>query len=133
MALTRRGFICTAAGSAAGGGDVGVVDTGECRTVLVGVAGPEEGIEVARRLMGGGVQLIELCGGSGPVRAGRVIEAIDGAVPVGTVGHGPEAVDQVHVIFSRPHAAPSPARPRHPHTPPPHPRVTGVPWRCGRP
>ncbi|MFF0738855.1 DUF6506 family protein [Streptomyces sp. NPDC004111] len=46
------------------------------------------------------MQLIELCEGFGPVWAGRVIEAIDGAVPVGTVGYGPEAVDQVHAIFS---------------------------------
>ncbi|TJZ54393.1 hypothetical protein FCH28_14750 [Streptomyces piniterrae] len=99
MALTHWGFIYTAAGSSEGG-DVSVVDTGKCRTVLVGVAKPEEGVEVARRLVGEGVQLIELCGGFGPVWAGRIIEAIDGAVPVGTVGYGPEAVDQVHAIFS---------------------------------
>lgn len=69
-------------------------------TVLVGVPKPEDGIEAARRLVGEGVQLIELCGGFGPVWAGRIIEAIDGAVPVGIVGYGPEAVDQVHAIFS---------------------------------
>ncbi|MFI0787461.1 DUF6506 family protein [Streptomyces lydicus] len=99
MALTHWGFIYTAAGSAAGG-EVYVVDTGRCRTVLVGVGRAEEGVEVARRLVEEGVQLIELCGGFGPVWAGRVIEAIGGAVPVGTVGYGPEAVDQVHAIFS---------------------------------
>ncbi|MGW5645657.1 DUF6506 family protein [Saccharopolyspora sp. NPDC003752] len=99
MALTHWGFIYTAAGSTSGG-DFNVVDTGECRTVLVGVGKPEEGIEVARRLVEEGAQLIELCGGFGPVWAGRIIEAIDGAVPVGTVGYGPEAVDQVHAIFS---------------------------------
>ncbi|MFE1175230.1 DUF6506 family protein [Streptomyces sp. NPDC058773] len=99
MALTHWGFICTAAGSAAEG-DVHVVDTGECRTVLVGVEKPEQALAAARRLLGEGVQLIELCGGFGPVRAGRIIEATDGAVPVGTVGYGPEAVDQVHAIFS---------------------------------
>src|SRR5687768_2840199 len=99
MALTHWGFIYTANGSAAGG-DVSVVDTGTCRNVFVGVEKPEEGIEAARRLVGEGVQLIELCGGFGPVWAGRVIEAIDSAVPVGVVGYGPEAVDQVHAIFS---------------------------------
>ncbi|MFH8591341.1 DUF6506 family protein [Streptomyces rimosus] len=99
MALTHFGFIYTAPGSTAGG-DVSVVDTGECRSVLVGVRKPEEGIEVARRLVSEGVQLIELCGGFGPVWTGRIIEAIDGAVPVGAVGYGPEAVDQVHAIFS---------------------------------
>jgi hypothetical protein len=35
----------------------------------------------------------------GPVWAGKVVEAIDGAVPVGVVGYDPEAVDQVHAIF----------------------------------
>ncbi|MEU7256473.1 DUF6506 family protein [Streptomyces rimosus] len=99
MALTHFGFIYTAPGSTAGG-DVSVVDTGECRSVLVGVPKPEEGIEVARRLVSEGVQLIELCGGFGPVWTGRIIEAIGGAVPVGAVGYGPEAVDQVHAIFS---------------------------------
>ncbi|MCX4808782.1 DUF6506 family protein [Streptomyces sp. NBC_01214] len=99
MALTHWGFIYTADGSAAGG-DFSVVDTGTCRSVFVGVAKPEECIEAARRLVGEGVQLIELCGGFGPVWAGRVIEAINGAVPVGAVGYGPEAVDQVHAIFS---------------------------------
>lgn len=99
MALTHWGFIYTADGSSAGG-DVSVMDTGQCRTVLVGVAKPEEAVDVARRLVADGVQLIELCGGFGPVWTGRVIEAIDGAVPVGSVGYGPEAVDQVHAIFS---------------------------------
>ncbi|MEU7123518.1 DUF6506 family protein [Streptomyces zaomyceticus] len=99
MALTHWGFIYTADGSAAGG-DVSVVDTGTCRSVFVGVEKPEECVQAARRLVGEGVQLIELCGGFGPVWAGRVMEAINGAVPVGAVGYGPEAVEQVHAIFS---------------------------------
>lgn len=99
MALTSWGFIYTAAGSEASG-EVNVVDTGQCRTVLVGVPKPEDSVEAARRLVGEGAQMIELCGGFGPVWAGRIIEAIDGAVPVGVVGYGPEAVDQVHAIFS---------------------------------
>ncbi|MFD0905299.1 DUF6506 family protein [Actinomadura sediminis] len=99
MALTHWGFVYTATGSAPGG-DFTVVDTGACRTILVGIDGPDEVVGVAERLVDEGVQLIELCGGFGPVWAGRVIEAIDGAVPVGTVGYGPEAVDQVHAIFS---------------------------------
>lgn len=99
MALTHWGFIYTAAGSAAGG-EVNVVDTGACRSVFIGVTKPEEGVEAARKLVADGVQLIELCGGFGPVWGGRIIDAIDGAVPVGTVGYGPEAVDQVHAIFS---------------------------------
>ncbi|UNO42208.1 DUF6506 family protein [Streptomyces sp. MST-110588] len=99
MALTHFGFLYTATGSPAGG-HVSVVDTGKCRCVFVGVENPEEGIEIARRLVDEGVQLIELCGGFGPVWAGRIVEAIDGAVPVGAVGYGPEAVHQVAAIFS---------------------------------
>ncbi|MBO8191348.1 hypothetical protein ITI46_06525 [Streptomyces oryzae] len=99
MALTHFGFIYTAAGSAAGG-NFSVVETGKCRCVFVGVEKPEEGVEVAHRLVSEGVELIELCGGFGPVWAGRVIEAVGGAVPVGSVGYGPEAVDQVHALFS---------------------------------
>jgi hypothetical protein len=99
MALTHWGFIYTAAG-APPDGRVTVDDTGECRTVLVGVAKPEQGIAVATQLVADGVQLIELCGGFGPVWTGRILEAIDNAVPVGSVGYGPESVDGVYKIFS---------------------------------
>ncbi|MCP2297779.1 hypothetical protein APR11_004220 [Nocardia amikacinitolerans] len=98
MALTAWGFIYTAAGSDPG--NETVVDTGACRSVFVGVGHPEQAIDVARRLVDGGAQLIELCGGFGPVWTARVIEAVHGAVPVGAVGYGAEAVDQVHAIFS---------------------------------
>jgi hypothetical protein len=99
MALRHWGFIYTAAG-ADPQRDRTVVDSGECTTVLVGVSAPEQGIDVARGLVAEGVQLIDLCGGFGPVHTGRIIEAIDGAVPVGSVGYGPESVDQVHDIFA---------------------------------
>ena len=66
MALTRFGFIVT--------GDDFVQWTGteHFRMKVVGVKSPEQGI-----------QLIELCGGFSPVWAGKIIEAIDYAVPVG--------------------------------------------------
>lgn len=99
MALHRWGFIYTAAG-ADPQRDRTVVDTGACATILVGVSTADQGVDVARQLVADGVQLIELCGGFGPVHTGRIIEAIDGAVPVGSVGYGPEAVDQVHAIFA---------------------------------
>jgi predicted polyphosphate/ATP-dependent NAD kinase len=99
MALSHWGFIYTAAG-ADPQRDWTVVDSGGCTTVLVGISSAEQGVDVARRLVDEGVQLIELCGGFGPVHTGRIIEAIDGAVPVGSVGYGPESVDQVHAIFA---------------------------------
>jgi uncharacterized protein DUF6506 len=99
MALTNWGFIYTADGSREGG-EWTTVDTGQCRTTLVGVARPDESVEVARRLVAEGVQLIELCGGFGPVWAAKIREATGGAVPLGVVGYGPESVSQVHAIFA---------------------------------
>ncbi|MFD4353266.1 DUF6506 family protein [Nocardia sp. NPDC058519] len=98
MALTAWGFIYTATGSDPDRETV--VETPACRSVFVGVERKEDAAEVAVRLVGQGVQLIELCGGFGPVWTARVIEAIDGAVPVGAVSYGAEAVDGVHAIFA---------------------------------
>ncbi|WP_331770261.1 DUF6506 family protein (plasmid) [Embleya sp. NBC_00888] len=98
MALTAWGFIYTASG--ADPDRETVVVTPDCRSVFVGVDRPEQAIRVTRRLVAEGVQLIELCGGFGPVWAARVIEAVGGAVPVGAVAYGAEAVDQVHAIFT---------------------------------
>ena len=99
MALTHWGFIYTAPGADPKHSRT-VADTGTCKTVLIGVEKADDGVAVARSLVEEGVQLIELCGGFGPVHAGRIIEAIDGVVPVGVIGYGPEAIDQVHSIFS---------------------------------
>ncbi|CAM4449976.1 DUF6506 domain-containing protein [Nocardia ninae] len=98
MALTAWGFIYTASGSDPDRETV--VETPSCRSVFVGVDHPEQAVAVARRLVAGGVQLIELCGGFGPVWTARVIEAVQGAVPVGAVAYGTEAIDQVHAIFA---------------------------------
>ncbi|GAA3162911.1 DUF6506 family protein [Planomonospora alba] len=99
MALTLWGFIYAAAGCDPDR-DVTVVDTGRCRTVLVGVEHPEQALAVAARLAADGAQLIELCGAFGPTWTARVIERIGDRVPVGAVGYGPEAVDRLQAIFS---------------------------------
>jgi hypothetical protein len=99
MALHRWGYIYTAPG-ADPDRDWTVVETGNCTTILVGVESADRLVEVAERLVTDGVQLIELCGGFGPVQTGRVVEAVGKSVPVGTTGYGPEAVDQVHAIFA---------------------------------
>ena len=67
---------------------------------VVGVADASEGIEAAQQMVREGVQLIELCGGFSPVWAGKIIEAIDYAVPVGVVAYGPESIDAMHRLFS---------------------------------
>lgn len=45
-------------------------------------------------------QLIELCGGFGPVWTDQILETTGHKMPVGTVAYGPESVDGVHEIFS---------------------------------
>jgi len=94
MALTHFGFIVT--------GDDFEQDQGTDRfhMKVVGVSHPEKGIAVAKSMVDEGIQLIELCGGFSPVWAGKIIEAIDYAVPVGVVAYGPESIDAMHALFA---------------------------------
>lgn len=99
MALKNWVFIYTAPGLEATG-RTSVVETAECRTLLVGVPNVDAGVRFAATL-DENVQLVELCGGFGPQGTARVIEALRGRVPVGSVAYGPESVDGVHAIFSK--------------------------------
>ena len=94
MALTRFGFIVT--------GDAFVQHQGTDRFAMkvVGVRHPQDGVAAAKEMVAEGIQLIELCGGFSPVWAGKIIEAIDYAVPVGVVAYGPESIDAMHRLFS---------------------------------
>ena len=95
MALTKFGFIVT------GGGDfVQYQGTEGFSMKVVGVSEAAQGIAVAKEMIGEGIQLIELCGGFGPVWTGKIIEAIGHAVPVGSVGYGPESIDAVYHLFA---------------------------------
>lgn len=60
-------------------------------TVGVDFGHKEQVIEVVKELISNGAQMIELCGGFGPLWIAKVSEAIDGSVPVGGVFYGPEA------------------------------------------
>jgi len=51
----------------------------------------EQVIEVAKEVIANGAQMIELCGGFGPLWIAKVSEAIHAQVPVGSVAYGPEA------------------------------------------
>lgn len=94
MALTYFGFIVT-------GDDFEQMQgTENFKMKVVGVKKPKQGIEVAKQMVEDGVQLIEVCGGFGPVWTGKIIEAIEGKVPVGSVGYGPESIDSMHALFS---------------------------------
>ena len=94
MALHRFGFIVT------GDEFTQIQGTDKFRMKVVGVSGPEQGIAAAKAMVAEGIQLIELCGGFSPVWAGKIIEAIDYAVPVGVVAYGPESIDAMHALFS---------------------------------
>jgi hypothetical protein len=97
MALQHWAFFFTGAED-----DITVhtIRTAVQRTDLVHVPTAADAVPEAVRLVTEGVQLIELCGAFGPVWVAKIIEATGGSVPVGAVGYGPEAVDQVHQIFA---------------------------------
>jgi hypothetical protein len=99
MALARFGFIVTGSGLDPAQHRV-VLESPTFRMLAVGVSRAEQGLDVARDMVADGIQLIELCGGFGPLWTAKVLEAIDGAVPVGSVAYGPEAIDQMHALFS---------------------------------
>jgi 2-keto-3-deoxy-6-phosphogluconate aldolase len=99
MALTRFGFIVTGNGYDPAE-HATTLESPRIVTTIVGVSRPEQALEVALAMVADGVQLIELCGGFGPIWTARVIAAIDGAVPVGAVTYGPESIDQMHALFA---------------------------------
>ena len=98
MALLRFGFIVT-------GADLDptrhriVMESPAFTMIAVGVSRAEQGVDVARSLVAENVQLIELCGGFGPLWTAKVIEAVGASVPVGSVAYGPEAIAQLHALF----------------------------------
>lgn len=51
----------------------------------------EHVIAAAKEAVSNGAQMIELCGGFGPLWIAKVSEAINFSVPVGSVAYGPEA------------------------------------------
>jgi hypothetical protein len=50
-----------------------------------------EVLKIAKELLKEGVQMIELCGGFGPIWVAKVLEELHHAIPVGSVMYGPEA------------------------------------------
>lgn len=95
MALGKFGFIVT------GDDFVQYQGTDKFSMKVVGVKHPSQALDVAKEMVAEGIQLIELCGGFSPVWTGRVIEAINYAVPVGVVSYGPEAIEPMHNLFSK--------------------------------
>lgn len=70
-----------------------LMESPHCRFKAIGInmSEKEKVIEIAKKLVGEGVQMIELCGGFGPIWIAKITEAIHGAIPIGSVAYGPEA------------------------------------------
>lgn len=70
-----------------------VIKTNKLTYTTVGIdfQHKEQVIAVAKEAIAQGAQMIELCGGFGPLWVAKVTEAIQGQVPVGSVAYGPEA------------------------------------------
>ena len=99
MALSKFGFIVTGPG----------LDPAQHRVTLrspafemmaVGVSEQAQALPVAQRMVEEGVQLIELCGGFGPLWTGRVLEAVGMRIPVGAVGYGSESIAALTALFA---------------------------------
>jgi hypothetical protein len=86
-----------------GDGDAAPVDarTGSqaCALLTVGVPSTDVADEVVEGLLDQGVELIELCGAFGPAEAARVIEQVDGRVPVGYVTYPASEAPGLHALF----------------------------------
>lgn len=69
------------------------LESPQTKVKLVGIdmKKKEQVLEVTKQLVKDGVQMIELCGGFGPIWVDKVLEEIHHAVPVGSVMYGPEA------------------------------------------
>ncbi len=98
MSLTKFGFIVTGSGLDPSC-DRAVMKSGQFEMIAVGVASPCDGPAAAQALVEEGIQLLELCGGFGPIWTAKVIKAIRGCVPVGAVGYGPEAITPLQALF----------------------------------
>ncbi len=99
MALKTFGFIVSAA-EFSGAPHRSEIAVGDFRMIIHGVGRPQDGAEAARLLLADGAQLIELCGGFSAHETADVLTAVDGAVPVGAVRYGPEAIAGMHALFN---------------------------------
>ncbi|MDK2853442.1 MAG: hypothetical protein PWQ92_336 [Thermococcaceae archaeon] len=62
-----------------------VIETPMVELYVIGVKSYEEACEIAKKLVGEGIGAIELCGGFGHRGVAKVVEAVEGKVPVGVV------------------------------------------------
>lgn len=100
MTFNNRAYIYLGMGEEDPAVDRAVIERGGLRTTIVAVPEKSAVVQVAVELVDTGAQSIELCGAFGPVWAARVIEAIGGRVPVGSVTYGMESVPSLAALFA---------------------------------
>lgn len=100
MTFNNWAFIYLGVGTEDPAVDRAVIERGGLRTTIVAVPEKSAVVQVAVELVDGGAQSIELCGAFGPVWAARVIEAIGGRVPIGSVSYGMESVPSLAALFA---------------------------------
>ncbi len=98
MGLSKFGFIVTGSGLDPDTNRMSM-KSDSFEMIAVGVENASEGVSVAQDMVANGIELIELCGGFGPIWTSKIIEAINGKIPVGSVGYGPESIDQMYHLF----------------------------------
>jgi hypothetical protein len=99
MLLRRFGFIVKAAGYDSRE-HRSILDSGQFKTVVVGVASCEAARDVVREMVADGIQLIELCGGFTRDDRAALEQCIEFAVPIGVVTYSAEEEARLGDLFS---------------------------------
>ena len=68
---------------------------------MIGVNDMEQAKAVAKDLIAEGVDALEVCGGFGEARVRELIDAIDGAIPVGHVTTLPSEREKMQAVFTK--------------------------------
>ncbi len=68
---------------------------------MIGVNDMEDAKAVAKELVAEGVDALEVCGGFGEARVRELIEAIDGAIPIGHVTTLPSEREKMQAVFTK--------------------------------
>jgi hypothetical protein len=92
MALKYWAYIFVSPGFDSSGQEV-VLESSQTKVKLIGIEIKKKDavLQLAKQLVKEGVQMIELCGGFGPIWVAKVLEEIHHSIPVGSVMYGPEA------------------------------------------
>jgi len=69
--------------------------------MMVGVKDFTDAVNTVRRLVEDGVELIEVCGGFGPVSVTKIIDAVGDKVPVGSVSFGVESIKKFSDLLEK--------------------------------